>query len=99
MLKKWCVTIMIKLNDSEREVVRKVIEDMQQNCGIFRGTYDPRSGNTAFMLGILTTMETLAYYVDEVYAGEQDLKFVKNMARSEKKIKEGKKEWWKLWSK
>lgn len=89
---------MIILNESEKEVIRKVIEDMQQSCGIFRGSYDARNDDTAFMNGVATTMEVLAYYVDEDYAEEQDIKFIENMILSEEKARDKRKNWWKPWT-
>ena len=92
---------MLNLSESEREVVRKVIEDMQRSCGIFRGKHDTRNRYPAFMNGVATTMEAICYYVGEDYAEEQDRKFVENMIESEQRAKgkRKKKEWWKLWSK
>lgn len=75
---------MLNLNDNEKAVVKKVIETIMQNEGLFAGNYDAVNGNPDFMYGISSLLEYLAYAVDENFGLEIDNAFLKNMLKSEK---------------
>ena len=75
---------MLNLNDNEKAVVKKVIETIMQNEGLFAGNYDAVNGNPDFMYGISSLLEYLAYAVDETFGNKIDDAFLKNMLKSEK---------------
>ena len=75
---------MLSLNDNEKVVVKKVVETIMQNEGLFAGNYDAVNGNPEFMFGISSLLEHLAYAVDETFGNEIEDAFIKNMLKSEK---------------
>lgn len=77
---------MLNLNENEKQTMRKVIETIMQNEGLFAGNYDAINGNPEFMYGISLLLEYLAYSVDENFGNEVEDIFVKNMIKSEKKV-------------
>jgi hypothetical protein len=76
---------MLNLNDNEKAVVKKVVETIMQNEGLFAGNYDAVNGSPEFMFGISSLLEYLAYAVDENFGIEIDDAFIKNMLKSEEK--------------
>lgn len=75
---------MLNLNENEKQTIRKVIETIMQNGGLFAGNYDAVNGNPEFMYGISSLLEYLAYSVDENFGNEVEDAFVKNILKSEK---------------
>ena len=75
---------MLNLNDNEKAVLKKVIETIIQNEGLFAGNYDAVNGSPEFMFGISSLLEYLAYAVDENFGIKIDDTFIKNMLKSEK---------------
>lgn len=69
---------------NKAEAYKIVFEDLKQ-CRMFRGHYDARNGGRAYMYGILTVMEALAYRVDEATCDDFISLFIDNMIKSEKK--------------
>jgi len=65
-----------------KEAYKLVFEDLKK-CGMFVGEYDARNGNTNFMLGICTVMETIAYNISEEVGKEYSDLFSENMQASE----------------
>lgn len=76
---------MLILNQKEKKIVKKVVEDLMGQSGLFRGDYDAKNGNEHFMYGISTLLEYIAYSVDENFGNEVENIFIKNMVKSEKK--------------
>lgn len=76
---------MLILDEKEKKIVKKVVEDLMGQRGLFRGDYDAKNGNEHFMYGISTLLEYIAYSVDENFGNEVENIFVKNMIKSEKK--------------
>lgn len=76
---------MLNLNENEKQTIRKVIETIMQNGGLFAGNYDAVNGNPDFMYGISSLLEYLAYSVDENFGNKVEDAFIKNMLKSEKK--------------
>lgn len=74
---------MLNLNKNEKQTIRKVIETIMQNEGLFAGNYDAINGNPEFMYGISSLLEYLAYSVDENFGNEIEDTFIKNMLKSE----------------
>ena len=72
-----------KYTDQEREVLKKVVEDMK-GCGLFIGRYDATNGSPVFMHGISAVMEYLAYTVSEEYGDKFSDEFINNLIKSEK---------------
>lgn len=77
---------MLNLNENEKQTMRKVIETIMQNDGLFAGNYDAVNGNPEFMYGISSLLEYLAYSVDENLGNEVEDIFVKNMIKSKKSL-------------
>ena len=76
---------MIELTDQEKRVIKKVVDKMFADRGLFAGNYDARNGNEDFMYGISTTMEYFTHLVDENYGIEFSDKFIMNMLKSWRK--------------
>lgn len=74
---------MLNLNENEKQTMRKVIETIMQNGGLFTGKYDAVNGNPEFMFGISTLLKYLAHSVDEDFGNKIEDAFVKNMLKSE----------------
>jgi hypothetical protein len=76
------------MNSSKKESYNLVFDDLISNYGgLLRGTYDAKNGNEAFMYGILTVLEIIAYNA----GGEEkvevlDILFTMNMEESERKV-------------
>lgn len=77
---------MLKLNADEKQIVKKIIEDLMKQNGLFAGNYDTVNGNPEFMYGISTLLEYIAYSIDENFGNDVEDIFVKNMIKSEKKV-------------
>ena len=77
---------MLNLNENEKQTMRKVIETIMQNGGLFAGNYDAVNGNPDFMYGISSLLEYFAYSVDENFGNEVEDTFVKNMLKSKKSL-------------
>ncbi len=73
---------MLILNKEEKKIVKRVVEDLMEQNGLFRGNYDAKNGNEHFMYGISTLLEYIAYSVDENFGSEVENIFVKNMKKS-----------------
>ena len=73
---------MIELTDQEKQVIKKIVDKIVADGGLFAGNYDARNGNKDFMYGICTIMEYFAYLVDENYGIEFSDKFIMNMLKS-----------------
>ena len=76
---------MIELTDQEKQVIKKVVDKMVADDGLFAGNYDAKNGNGDFMYGISVAMEYFAHLVDENYGTEFYDKFTMNMIKSEEK--------------
>lgn len=76
---------MLNLTENEKQTMRKVIETIMQNGGLFAGDYDAVNGNPDFMYGISSLLKYLAYSVDENFGDEVEETFIKNMLKSEKR--------------
>jgi hypothetical protein len=76
---------MLILNTKEKKIVKKIIEDLMKQNGLFAGNYDAENGNLEFMYGISSLLEYLAYSVDENFGNDVEDVFVKNILKSEKK--------------
>lgn len=71
----------MELPDNEREVLKKIIENMRK-CGLFVGKFDAKNGNIGFMYGIETVMEYLTSLISEEYCDEYQKEFINNFGRS-----------------
>ena len=71
----------MELTDNEREVLKKIIEEMQK-CGLFAGKFDAKNGNVDFMYGIETVMEYLTSLISDEYHDEYEKEFINNFERS-----------------
>ena len=76
---------MLNLNNNEKMIVKKIIETIMEDNGLFAGNYDAINGNLEFMYGISSLLEYLAYSVDENFGNDVEDVFVKNILKSEKK--------------
>lgn len=76
---------MLNLTENEKQTMRKIIETIMQNGGLFAGDYDAVNGNPEFMYGISSLLEYLAYLVDENFGDEVEETFIENMLKSEKR--------------
>lgn len=76
---------MLILNAEEKKIVKKIIEDLMEQNGLFAGNYDAVNGNLEFMYGVSSLLEYLAYSVDENFGNDVEDVFVKNILKSEKK--------------
>ena len=76
---------MLHLNSNEKMIVKKIIETIMEDNGLFAGNYDAINGNLEFMYGISSLLEYLAYSVDENFGNDVEDVFVKNILKSEKK--------------
>lgn len=74
---------MLNLNENEKQMMRKVIETIMQNGGLFAGRYDAVNGKPEFMFGISSLLEYLAHSVDEDFGNKIEDAFMKNMLKSE----------------
>ena len=72
----------MELTREEKQTIQKIIEQMCE-CGLFCGRYDAKNGDKAFMYGISTVMEYLAYLVSEEFGEQIDSEFLENMKKSE----------------
>lgn len=77
---------MLILNTEEKKIVKKIIEDLMEQNGLFAGNYDTVNGNPEFMFGISSLLEYIAYSIDENFGNDVENTFVKNMIKSEKKL-------------
>lgn len=71
----------MELTDNEREVLKKIIEEMRK-CGLFAGKFDAKNGNVNFMYGIETVMEYLTMLISDEYHDEYEKEFINNFERS-----------------
>lgn len=71
----------MKLNDNERETLKKIIEEMRK-CGLFAGKFDAKNGKVNFMYGIETVMEYLTLLVSEEYHDDFEEEFDENLISS-----------------
>ena len=71
----------MKLTDNEREVLKKIVENMRE-CGLFVGRFDAKNGDLHFMYGIETVMEYLTSLISEEYCDEYEKEFINNFERS-----------------
>lgn len=76
----------MKLTKEEKALLKKIIKNMMDSIGLFRGCYNAKSGNKKFMFGIMDTMQYLAYLVSDEYGEKITDIFEKNMLDSEKKM-------------
>lgn len=74
---------MLKLSKKEKKVVKKVIEDLQNNIEMFSGHYCGHGKSCYFVQGIGIAMEMFGAYVDEDYSNKLQDNFVDNMIKSE----------------
>lgn len=63
-----------------RDVIKKVIEALEETSSMFSGVHDKAHGSDDFMFGIMAVMCSLAYSVSEEYGEEFSEKFIKNMS-------------------
>lgn len=63
-----------------RDVIKNVIEALEETSSMFVGIYDKVNGSDEYMYGIMTVMCALAYSVSEEYGEEFSIKFIKNMS-------------------
>ena len=63
-----------------RDVIKNVIEALEETSSMFVGIYDKVNGSEEYMYGIMTVMCSLAYTVSEEYGEEFSLKFIENMS-------------------
>ena len=75
---------MLNLNKEEKEVVKKVIEDLQNRITIFNGKYSGYGTSGYFVQGIGIAMEIFGTYVGEDYADKIYDDFIANMTKSER---------------
>lgn len=76
----------MKLTEEEKVLLKKIIKNMMDSIGLFRGCYNGKSKNKEFMYGILDIMQYLAYLVSDEYGDKIIDIFRKNMLDSEKKM-------------
>lgn len=74
---------MLNLNREEKEVIKKVIEDLQNSIKMFSGQYSGCGKSSHFVQGIGMAMEIFGTYVGEDYADEIYDNFIANMIKSE----------------
>ena len=75
------------MTKTTQDAYRIVYNDiLNSECGLMVGTYDAKNGNEDFMHGIATVMEWIAYRVSEADGEAFSKLFMKNMAKSEKKV-------------
>lgn len=74
---------MLNLNREEKEVVKKVIEDLQNSIKMFNGHYCGHGQSCYFVQGIGMAMEIFGTYVGEDYADKISDDFITNMVKSE----------------
>jgi hypothetical protein len=70
---------MLNLTENEKEVLKKIITESMEDCGILRGCSDRKNGNRLFMYGVTTVMEYFAYSVDENFGDTVSQIIDKNM--------------------
>lgn len=61
---------MMNLTQAEKQVLKKIIRQMSQECPLFRGKCDPNNADEHFMNGIATVMEYLAHNVSKEFLNE-----------------------------
>ena len=71
----------MKLTDNEREVLKKIVENMRE-CGLFVGKFDVKNEVLHFMYGIETVMEHLTSLISEEYCHKYEKEFINNFERS-----------------
>ena len=71
---------MINLTENEKEVLKKIITESMEDCGILRGCYDKKNGNKHFMYGVSSVMEYFAYSVNENFGDIVSQIIDKNMS-------------------
>lgn len=65
----------------KKEVIKELFDEMCE-CGLFIGKYDARNGDNAFMYGIQTVMEYIAYRISDEVGDEFSEVFVNNLIES-----------------
>jgi hypothetical protein len=75
------------LSLSKKEAYEIVYKDLvsKDNASLFRGTYDAVHSSEAFMYGISTVMENIAFHVSEETHYEFNTMFTHNMVVSERR--------------
>lgn len=63
-----------------RDVIKNVIEALEETSSMFVGIHDKINGSDEFMYGIMTVMCSLAYSVSEEYGEDFSRKFIENMS-------------------
>ena len=76
---------MLVLNQEEREVIKKVVNDLMSKSGLLRGQYDARNGSAEFMYGVVTAMANFAYLVGDGQGEVFEDTFFRNMTECEEK--------------
>lgn len=72
------------MKSSYQQVLEYLIGDNGPN--MFKGIYDARNGNPAFMYGIETVIECIAAMVDEETQQKFTDMFISNMIKSAEKV-------------
>lgn len=74
---------------TKRNAYKIVLEDMiDSGCGLFIGRYDAKNGSDAYMHGICTAIEYIAYKISDEVGDAFDVMFFDNMVKSKGEIDE-----------
>lgn len=78
---------MLRLTKEEKEMLRKIVEEMMEDCAILRGKYDAKNGSQDFMFGVALVMDYLSYSVSDDFGAKNEIIFIRNMTKSINKVK------------
>lgn len=59
---------MIQLNNAEKEVIKKVMEDIKTQGGTMSGDFSAENNNFAFISGVALAIAVFTNYVDREYS-------------------------------
>lgn len=73
--------------DRLKEAYSRVLNDMlNSECGLLVGKYDAKNGDPAYMYGISTVMEWIAYRISDEDGDAFSAMFIKNMIESKESV-------------
>lgn len=78
---------MLNLTKEEKEVLRKIVEEMMENCPMFRGEYDAKNCSQDFIFGVALAIDYLSYSINNDFGAKNETIFIRNMSKSVDKIK------------
>lgn len=78
---------MLNLTKEEKEVLRKIVEEMMEDCAILRGEYDAKNCSQDFMFGVALVIDYLSYSVNNDFGAKNETIFIKNFTKSIDKSK------------